>query len=325
MGSSLSDFLAHIKKNNIVRSNRFRITFALPAALVALIGGTASTISTVLGSSSVGAYNAPNSLGVSNVVSLTCMSTDIPGITIHTTESNYGSLPRQIVNGRSYDNFSTSFLLTGAMIEKKLLDGWYNITFNDSNNSINYYDDYVSSLMVEQLDQNDNVIYVFELLEAFPVHVGDIKLDRTSTNQQATLDVNWMFHRIKVDPDSFSLSSLIPSAISPSASLDNTVGSGLNNLNKIPTTPSTITSVPLYTDNGSRVNGIISNINGIIGRVKEGSISNLDGVKLINSSYRDFNSIPSVPSQVKADVLVAVNTAKSQMSNMSTDPSTITT
>ena len=324
MGSSLSDFLAHIKKNNIVRSNRFRITFALPAALVALIGGTASTVSTILGSSSVGAYNVPNSLGVSNVISLTCMSTDIPGITIHTTESNYGSLPRQIVNGRSYDNFSTSFILTGAMIEKKLLDGWYNITFNDSNNSINYYDDYVSSLMVEQIDQNDNVIYVFELMEAFPVHVGEIKLDRTTTNQQASIDVNWMFHRIKVDPDSFSLSS-ITSNIVPSTSLDNTIGSGLNNLNLIQTKPSAITSVPLYTDNGSRVNGIISNINGVIGQVKNGAISNLDGVKLINSSYRDFNSIPSVPPQVKADVLVAVNNAKSQMSNLSTDLLTITT
>lgn len=322
--STLSDFLAHIKKNNIVRSNRFRITFALPAALVALIGGNASVVSSSLGSSSTGVYNAPNSLGVSNVISLTCMSTDIPGVTIHTTESSYGALPRQIVNGRSYDTFSTTFLLSGPMIEKKLLDNWYNITFNDANNSVNFYDNYVSSLMVEQLDQQDNVIYVFELLESFPLHVGEVKLDRSTSSQQATIDVNWMFHRIKVDPDSFTLSSIISSVV-PSTALDNTSGSALNNLTPLPAIPSVITSVPLYTDNGSRVNGIVSGINNVIGQVKAGTISNLDGVKLINASYRDFNSIPSVPTQVKTDVLNAINTAKSQMSDLSTDPLTITT
>ena len=320
--AKLSDFLDHIKKNNIVRSNRFRITFSLPAALVSLIGG--SVAGALLGTSSSTSAGISTS-AVSNIISLTCMSTDVPGITITATDSSYGALPRQIVNGRSYDSFSTTFLLTGANIEKKLFDGWYNIIFNDSNNSINYYDDYVSSLMIEQLDQNDNVIYVFELMESFPMHIGEIKLDRTTTNQQATLDVTWMFHRIKVNPDAFSLSSVVSSVASTVSSvIDNSVGSALNNLSPIASTPSAVTSVTLFADNGARVNGILSTVNNAISQVKQGTIGNLDGVKIINSAYRDFNSIPSVPSQVKTDVLTAINVAKAQMSNLSTDPSTIT-
>jgi hypothetical protein len=317
--STLSEFIAHIKQHNIVRSNRFRITFSLPAALNAIIGGL-NAAPVVLGSSSNTQSSNIGAVGVSKIISLTCIATDVPGISISTVDAEYGSITRRIANGRSFENFATTFLLSGAMIEKKVMDDWYSAMFTDSNNSLAYYDDYVSSIMVEQLDTKDNVIYVFELQEAYPGHVGPVRLDRSQSNSQSLFDVNWNYHRIKVDPDSFSLAALQSIPV-PSSSLDNTSGSALNNL---PTMPASVTSITLNGTSGPAVNGLIANVNNTINQVKLGNISNLDGVKLINAAFKDFNLTPGVPDQVKADVSIAVNKVKSQMSNLALDPTTIT-
>lgn len=290
--SPLHDFISLIKKNNIARTNRYRISFSLP----------------------------PSVTGDAKSLALTCLIADIPGRTNSADQFEAGNYARKIVNGREYTNFTTTFLVTGKYAEKNLFDSWFNAIHDESQHAVRFYDDYIASVTVECLNEQDQTVYVFELLEAFPMSVSQIKLDRTAQNQQTVIDVDWAFHKIiygneqKPGVPNGSKNGLIPGV----ASL-----SGKNRLLPIPGLDSMSAAVQsaVQTVQGFReqVQGVLKVANDVREQVRDFKMAALDGVKTLNGVVKDFKAIAHVPADVKNEVIAVVNDTKNQLGSLKSD------
>ena len=57
------------------------------------------------------------------------------------------------------------------MREKLFFETWQRLAFDPQSWALGYYDDYVGSVDIHQLDENDNKRYGVQLVEAFPKNI----------------------------------------------------------------------------------------------------------------------------------------------------------
>lgn len=321
----LGDFLNLIKKSNIARPNRFKITFTLPSALSS--GSTSSS------PSNPGAdYMKMNSIfnqqltsqinDVNNAISLTCMMVDIPSRQEVVSEITYGNYSRKIASGRSYSDVNMTFLVTGGYGEKKLFDAWHNIILDESNTAVQFYDDYISTVTIECLDSQDNAQYVYILEEAWPTSIGSIRMDRTSQNQQMVLDVTWGFHRITYGDDQRGAQGGIAGNGIPPVAIPG-VGSGKNRLLPIPgidqMSSAVQTAVDTIKEFKGQLDGALNVARDVREQVRDLKMTAIDGVKTINGVVKDFKALNHVPTDVRNEVVAVLNDTKNQLGSLQTD------
>lgn len=347
--SQLSDFINYIRKTNIARTNRFRVTFAIPDALAqggSASGGTASAAGSLGSTSGIAGLSSgvdpsaymkmvgesvsqlktvTSSLSTqnpSNIVSMTCLMIDIPGRQEQVTEISYSNFPRKIVNGRTYSEVGTTFLVTGQYAEKKFFDDWFNIINDETNHAVEFYDNYIGTITVECLDLQDQVVYMFQLMEAFPVSMGSIRLDRTAQNQQMVLDVQWAFQRISFGDGSGNVTDPQAGNGIPASAIPG-VGSGKNRLFPIPGLDSFSDAVKgaVNTVKGfnEQLQGVLNVAKDVREQVRDAKMQVLDGVKTINGTIKDFKAIAHVPTDVKNEVVGVLNDTKNQLGSLTSD------
>lgn len=333
MANSLSDFIAYIKRNSIARVNRFRVSFAMPPKLTSLLtsGGTGQTFV-----KSINVFDDPklkpqvtytpvpadDLSTIQKVISLTCLMADIPGRQELASSIEYGNYSRKVVFGRSTNDFVTSFLVSGKYVEKKLFDAWHSIICDETQTAVEFYDDYISNIFVECMNENDDVLYNFELLEAYPTSVSSVRLDRTAQNQQMVMDVSWAYHRIIFGPDSRNLDKIltndqaIPNAI-PGAN------SGKNRILEVPGLSSLSSAVQTAVDTVSefkgQLDGVLNVVKDVREQVRDAKMQAIEGVKVLNGVVKDVKAINNVPNDVKDEVIAVVNDTKNQIGYMKND------
>lgn len=322
--NTLSDFINLVKKNGIAKNNRFKVTFNLPSALT-----TAPASSLSPGESYMQIIgDAKNTMGkaqttdTGNNISLTCLIIDIPSRSENVSEFAYGNYSRKIAYGRTYGDVSTTFLVTGKYAEKSLFDAWFNVIHQESNTSIEFYDNYVSTVVVECLDNQDNTVYKYTLHEAYPTSMGSLRLDRTSQNQQTLLDVNWAFHRIVYGDDTRGTGDPTAGSGVPVSAIPG-VGSGKNRLLPIPGLDSfssaVQTAVGTIKEFRGQLQGALAVANDVRQQVRDAKMQVLDGVKTINGVVKDFKSLVHVPQDVRNEVVGVLNDTKNQIGSLKTD------
>ena len=79
------------------------------------------------------------------------------------------------------------------MKEKRYFEAWQKLSYNPQTWSMQYYQDYVGTVQIFQLDENDNRTYGVELLEAFPKTIGAQTLDYSSTGEIHKLSVTFSY------------------------------------------------------------------------------------------------------------------------------------
>ena len=100
---------------------------------------------------------------------LRCESISFPGRNLDTTpDTNIYGPTREIVNGFSFAEISGTFVCSSDMREKLFFETWQRLAFNPQTWSLGYYDDYVGSIDIHQLDEQDNKRYGVQLVECFP-------------------------------------------------------------------------------------------------------------------------------------------------------------
>lgn len=305
----LSDFVNHIKKNSIARSNRFRIQFNIPEVV--------SAMATMVDYS--------GSVDIPKTMSLTCLMTDIPGQTTQSNTINYGNYDRKVVNGRTTGDFTTSFLVTGKYIEKKLFDLW-SVAMNDENNhAVEFYDSYITTIYLECLNEQDEVTYRAEITEAYPSSISNLKLDRTAQNSQMVLDVSWAYHRCvpvvnnvgKMPPD-----SNYNTAITGQPSL-NTFNSGKQKMPLIPgisqMSAALQSAAALGTEFRGQLQGVLNIANTVREEVRDLKMSSVNGVKILNGVVKDVKAIKNIPNDVKNEVVAVVTDTRNQIGYIKND------
>jgi|TARA_B110000977_G_C10945171_1_gene442422 hypothetical protein len=123
-----------------------------------------------------------------------CNSISFPGRTLTTTDdTNLYGPTRQIVDGFTYGDITAGFYCHNDMREKTFFENWQKLAFNAQTFAVNYYDDYVGTIQIYQLDQKDNRRYGAELVECFPKTISEQKLSSQKASEVQTVDVTFSF------------------------------------------------------------------------------------------------------------------------------------
>lgn len=179
MSFSVENFIGTVKANDLARQNRFIVE----------IGG-------------------------SSFVSLMATATTFPLLSINVKSHKiFGpAYQRPITSEYGGDGVTVTFLVDRDMNVKKFFDSWTQSVVAPTG-GVSYQAEYVRPVSIKQLNQQDQVVYTVELIEAFPRNVNLMSLNQAAQSQVHTVDVLFAYRYWRTQseaPGLTSVSSIIP-------------------------------------------------------------------------------------------------------------------
>ena len=186
----LNEILGEFRTNDgFARPSRYEILLLPPTGArgTASNGGDVTNIFTKI-------MGQNNGDGTVRTTSLRCEAISFPGRNLDTTpDPNHYGPTREVVNGYSYAPISATFQCSSDMKEKKYFETWQRLAYNPQTWSMGYYEDYVGTVQIYQLDEKDNRRYGVELVEAFPKTIAAQTLGYDQTNQIHKIGVDFVY------------------------------------------------------------------------------------------------------------------------------------
>jgi len=168
---NLENFAASISKTGIARPNRFEAEILFPAAVESVYGGSG------------------------RAVSIRVKSLTLPGKNISTVTNDtiYGPT-HELAAGLTYaDEITFTFLLSSDLNEKRRFDTWQNWIYSQRTFNMNFYEEYISTINIYQLNENDERVYGCQIREVFPKSVNPIEYTNETASAQLDLQVAFAF------------------------------------------------------------------------------------------------------------------------------------
>ena len=177
----LNELLGLVRNGNgIAKSSRYETLFFPPS------GGSQNEFASVI--------NRMRGDGTAREVSLKCEQISMPGRNIDTApDTNIYGPTREIAQGFSFADIDATFQLSSDLKEKNFFDTWQRLSFNPDTWSMGYYDDYVGTIQIFQLDEQNNRRYGVELIECFPKTIAAQTYDYSAVNQQQKVSVTFSY------------------------------------------------------------------------------------------------------------------------------------
>ena len=181
--SVINEFLSlFLNKDGFSKSARYEVVIGLPKAATSTAGELLNT-------------------ETARKVSYHAETIAFPGRNLEIKEdlSTYGPT-REVVSGSSYEDLSATFYVATDHREKKFFSEWQNSAHSNEDFNARYYYDYVGSVDIHQLDENDNKRYGVELMEAFPKTIGAIDMGYANANQINKMSVSFSYRFWEIIP-----------------------------------------------------------------------------------------------------------------------------
>ena len=159
----LNEILAEFRSDDgFARPTRFEIMIHPPTGFAGKPAGELSNIFTsVMGEN--------NKDGTTKKTGLMCQSIAFPGRNLDTNpDTNIYGPVRNVVSGYSYGDITGVFQCSSDMKEKRFFETWQRLAYNPQTWAMQYYNDYVGSIKLFQLDETDRQRYGVEMVECFP-------------------------------------------------------------------------------------------------------------------------------------------------------------
>jgi hypothetical protein len=277
---TIYDLLSFIRQRSIAPNNRYRLTITPPACLVST--------------------NQSNEL---NAIQIMCTSLQIPGYNIRTSVRNTGSETRKIPYARTNGDVDVVFTSSGLMEERKFLDKWV-VGMLQENMEIAFYDDIITDITIEVLNQSNETIYEYILKECYPITVNSIGLDRKSTNEAQSFQVTFYYWKIEtkdlISQSEYDAVSFITNAYPPGA-----VGQpGLPDSNQV----------------SPAVSGILAQINYIKLEVSSGQLEPSGAISLLANIQQNILTQSTLSTQDESIINQYISSLQSALgSTTSTD------
>jgi hypothetical protein len=141
----------------------------------------------------------PQSLGVgyqeAKDMNLRIQSVTMPGKNIRTTtdENTYGPT-YEVAQGLTYaEEIGVTFLLQNNHFQRWIFNTWQDSIVDPSTYDISYYNEYVSTMEVFQLDENSRKTAGIKIKDIFPKTVDAIEFNMGTTNEYIQATVNFAF------------------------------------------------------------------------------------------------------------------------------------
>ena len=183
----LNEFIGLMNSTDgYAKNNRFEVVLSPPSGQRSSFGPPKNSFAPLIGTM-VGD-------GTSRTTSLRCESIEMPSRTIDTEpDTNLYGPVRNIAQGYSYPAVSATFQCSSDMRERKFFETWQRQAYDPVTWSMGYYDDYVGTVDIYQLDEKDNRRYGIQLVECFPKDVGGIQFNSSPGADIQKITVSFSF------------------------------------------------------------------------------------------------------------------------------------
>ena len=120
--------------------------------------------------------------------------------------------PHEIVQGQTFAPVEATFYCGSDLAERYFFEDWQKITYNPTTYNINYYKEYIGSVEIYQLNEQDERTYGCKLEEVFPKTVAAIAYGHGSSNtiQKVSVEFAYRYWRnIATEPQKANLDSTL--------------------------------------------------------------------------------------------------------------------
>jgi len=130
-------------------------------------------------------------------INLFCSSIEMPGHDLQTQQIQHGSAPvRDMVTSHAFEGMITaSFYLSEDLKERHFFEQWQRMAVNVESHKANFYDDYIGSMEIFQLDGNGEITYGIKATEVYPTTIAGIEYAYANANQIATQAVQFQYRQ----------------------------------------------------------------------------------------------------------------------------------
>jgi len=182
--SNIGEMLAELNgSDGFAKTNRWEIVITPPTGNRG--GSRGNVFAPIMGSNTGG--------GVTQKVGIMCESFSFPGRNLTTTpDSNLYGPEREMVDGYTFGDVSSTFRLSSDMKEKQFFDTWQRLAYSPQDFSIGYYYDYIGEIRLYQLDEQDKRRYGVKLLECFPKTIDQMAVTQGAGDLQR-VNVTWAY------------------------------------------------------------------------------------------------------------------------------------
>ena len=158
---SISDFMATVIQQDLARQNLFFVE--------------------------IGRTSVPLKIGIR------CHQAQIPGINIATTDKDIGL--RSIAYQQIYSDIILSFYCDANMHMYKFWEDWCKAAVSPTNRRTGYYDDYVNTIKIIQLNRQKNKVAQWILEDAYPKQVDPISVDYSANDSIMSINVTVTYRK----------------------------------------------------------------------------------------------------------------------------------
>ena len=199
---ALQDFIASMNRSKgFARLSRYAVVITPPSNLNRLIDRAQSEKPPNITITDEQERNMDQlkamSSNLGQQLSLHCNSISMPGHDLQAQDMQHGSAPgRQIVQSHDYaGTIAASFYLDSHLRERHYFEKWQKMAVSTTTHKANYYNDYIGSMEIYQLDVNNEVTYGIKATEVYPSTIGGIEYSYDSANQVATQAVSFEYRQ----------------------------------------------------------------------------------------------------------------------------------
>ena len=199
------------KRGGLAKANRFQVVFTPPPAI-----SGASIAKGLIGALTSGG-SLKSAIPDPRDISYLCETVTLPGRAIATVDYIAEKQAVKIPYGFINEDVTATFLLTNDYYMKTMFDGWLEMCHDSTTYRAKFKKDFVTDVVIQQLNEQDVPIYGIRLENAFPTGVAGIALDNNSESTIQKLSVTFAYDNyIPEGPLSSTVSALrsaIPAGI----------------------------------------------------------------------------------------------------------------
>ena len=209
MSKSIDDLKSEInKRGGIGRTNRFNVFFTPPTQALINID-----LGAIIGSLIRGDFNKNQLITDPRSLTLLCESATLPSRALGTSDyTATGKHSEKRVQSYADGDVSFSFLVTNDFYIKRMVDDWQEIIVNSETNTLGYKKNYTCDVVIQQLNQENEVVYGAKLINAFPSSIGAMQLT-SAAGGESKIEITMQYDRFVVEDTLSSSLSAIRSAI----------------------------------------------------------------------------------------------------------------
>lgn len=133
----------------------------------------------------------------SRAIALLLNKAQIPGRTLQTIDvQTHGPIRKQPYGQSIYDELSVGIYCTNDnLFPRDLFQEWQDMIAQTNNSTVNYFDQYVCDIELEQYDDAGNITFACKFQDCFPRQVSPLELDWAPSSSVHNLGVSFAYRK----------------------------------------------------------------------------------------------------------------------------------